>query len=172
MNNNVEQEYKQLLDSLPARGVKIIKKDTSWFFKALGKILWVLTLGKNKLFMTGFVTTIAKTIGVPSDFDGWSTEEKLGILKHELTHVAQYERYSVLFMLAYLFAFFPVGLAYFRYRFEREAYVVGFRELLKNNSALQKEDMVAWGVQEMTGPNYLWAWPFKKSVQRWFEENT
>lgn len=169
--NNVDQEYKQLIDSLPAHGIKVVFKEQSWLFRAMGKLLWALSFGQNTTFMSSFVTTIGKTIALPTTWSARTTHEKLAVITHELTHVEQYKKWSLLFMLAYLFVFFPIGLAYFRYRFEREAYVVGFRKLMQVDPNIDREYLVDWGVAEMTGPNYLWAWPFKKSVKRWFEKN-
>lgn len=169
-----KEELQALLDEMARDGVKVVYKDQSWFYRAIGKALYVLSFGKMKDFVTEFTTTIGKTIAVPRDYDQWSDERKIELFTHELTHVGQFKKYTLVGMaFLYLFVFFPVGLAYFRYRFERQAYLNGFKkelELYPSDSLLRGE-LIQHGVDQMTGPNYLWAWPFKKAVKAWFEKN-
>lgn len=166
------EELAQVLASATAQGVKIVRKDQHWFWKALGWIVMVVTFGQNKTFTSRYITTIGKTIAVPSTWDSYSDLSKLEILTHELVHVGQYRKYTPPVMgLLYLLVFFPIGLAYFRYRFEREAYVVGFKKTLSYDPS-QRQRLIDHGVEQMTSGQYGWTWPFKKSVRAWFEANT
>jgi len=153
-----KKELDALMASLPAMGVKIVSKDKSWF-----------KLGKN------FTTTLGKTIYTPPGWDTYGDLEKLETITHEIVHVRQMKSMTLpVFLFLYLLAFFPIGLAYFRYVMEREAYVVGFRKYLEytvNNRAFTRAMLIQHGVDNLTGKNYLWCWPFRRSVRAWFEKN-
>jgi hypothetical protein len=162
-------ELKALMAKMDADGVKIVYKQTSWFWRVLAKLVYVVTLGRNNTFLDGYVTTLNKTIAVPAS---WATRDDLGKLEtltHELTHVAQYQRYTpVVMALLYLFVFLPIGLAYFRWRFEREAYCNGYNKLLQYRPDLRAA-LVDRGVSQMTSGQYAWTWPFQKTVRAYFE---
>ncbi len=164
-------ELKQLLADMDQQGVKIVRKDQSTFFKILGWLVYAFTFGKNSSFTTGYITTINKTIGVPSTWDSFGDLAKLEILTHEMVHVAQAKKWTfILFGFLYLFIFLPLGLAYFRYVFEREAYVVGFKKLMQYDPSPEtRARCIDHGVTNMTTGQYGWAWPFPKSVRAWFE---
>jgi hypothetical protein len=167
----LQEELAAKRAELDALGAKVVYKDQSWFWKALNVVMIIITFGKMRDFGTQFTTTIGKTIAVPPQARTWDDLAWLETLTHEGTHVLQFKKYTpVLFGLAYLLCFFPIGLAYVRYRAERRAYVNGFTALLKYRPDLRPA-LVAHGVAQMTGSNYLYAWPFKKSVTAWFEAN-
>ncbi len=166
-----KEELDALLKTCEARGVKIVRKDEHWFWRALGWLVMVVTFGQNKSFNTTFTTTIGHTIGVTPSWDTFSDARKVEILTHELVHVDQFKKYTPVGMgVLYLLFFLPIGLAYFRYRFEREAYVAGFRRVLARDPS-QRSTLIDHGVEQCCGANYGWAWPFRKSVRAWFEEN-
>ena len=113
---------------LRERPVRIVKKGRVAHQRAAGAILRVLTLGGQRTYLTHYVTTLGHTIYVPDDFDGWDAGDAWRILRHELVHVAQFERYGWPLMI-FVYGFFPLpaGLAYGRARLEWEAYAETLR---------------------------------------------
>lgn len=83
--------------------VNIKFKNESLFMKILGKILFF-----NPDFMTKFTTTIGNTIYFPSkNYLDTHYYSVLVILCHELVHVKDYKKFSILFPFLYLF---PISL--------------------------------------------------------------
>jgi hypothetical protein len=158
-----------LTQQLKDAGVSVVYKEDGWMWKAIAWIVMVVTFGKNKTFMTDFITTVGSKIGVPRAWDGWPDEMKAEILAHEFTHVKQAKKWTLpVFWIAYLFLPLPLGLAYCRYRFEREAYLAGFKMVMKY-APDNRQALIDQVVQEMTTSEYAWTWPFKKTVRAWFE---
>lgn len=160
-----------LLNRMALIGVKVVRKSDSQFWSWLNRLVILVTFGKNKGFLDHYVTTIGNTIAVPTNWDSLPSENKVSTLSHELIHVSQYHHYSVpLVALMYCLLPLPIGLAYCRYRFERVAYAVGIKVMLR-----YRPDLKAWlidqAVEQLTGSSYGWTWPFKKSVRNWFEKN-
>lgn len=149
---------------------KVVPKSESWMMKAINAFLLAVSFGQMKNFMTGYATTIGTTVYVTP---GWPTKpdaDKAILLRHERVHMRQAKRYTrVLFSLLYLIPFFPVGLAYFRARFELEAYEETIRatfETYGRQAVFAKEfrDKIA---RQFTGPGYLFMWPFPKTIDKW-----
>lgn len=148
---------------------KRINKSDSNLMKVISWFLLALSFGKNTSFMNSFTTTIGYTTYVPEGWDTWSEQSRLAILRHEHVHMLQAHSYGVvLYSLLYLFAFFPIGLAYWRTRFEQQAYVETLRAYRDYGFALddaQKKRLCAY----FTGPAYGWMWPFPKSISDWYD---
>lgn len=189
----LEQLLADMREEFP--GLRIVKK-TTWFWRLLGVLVTIFTFGKNRRFVTGYATTIGKVIAVPPDWalppetvdpeDGFSEWGMINILRHERVHLRQQRRLGFGFIwlgmipysIIWLFLPLPVGLAYGRYRLEREAFV----ETIKANI-----DMVEWlndsplfsdgarssaidhAVAQTVGPNYGYMWPFEKQVRAFYE---
>jgi hypothetical protein len=90
---------------------------------------------------------------------------------HEREHLRQFRRYGVfLFVLLYIMVFLPVGLAYFRARFERAGYIQTLRcWWALNRTWARSSEAKKWWVGQFTGANYGWAWPFKGQVTAWYD---
>lgn len=75
-------------------------KDTSTLMKILSLLLFF-----NKDFMSSYITTIRNTIYFPSkEYIQNNETVSMGILAHEIVHVAQSEKYGrILYSLMYLF---------------------------------------------------------------------
>src|SRR5437667_8599464 len=101
------------------RPVRVVKKTTFWHQRWAGRALRLLTFGGQKTYLSHYVTTLGHTIYVPDDFDGWDPAYAWEVLRHELVHVAQFERWGVLGMVL-IYGFFPLpaGLAWGRARLE------------------------------------------------------
>ncbi len=124
-------------------GATIQIKD-GWFWKLIGFIVKLVSLGKNDKFMTDYITTFGKTIAMPVRV--WDTRgtDPIGfnqILTHELTHVKWFMRLGLgnqylgilVHAIPYIFLPLPFGLAWCRYQFESEAYIEGFKYLWRRN---------------------------------------
>lgn len=159
-------------------GVKIAAKDKKlkYLWLAIHWFLKIISFGKMSTFYTAYTTTIGNRIYYPA---GWhmakATKQDYVILRHEAEHVRQIDKlgdgsmlWGTLIMgFLYLFIPLPIFFAWFRYKFEREAY----RESIRTIKSLGDNPDLDWYVQQLTGPSYLWTWVLKKRVRRWFEEH-
>lgn len=69
--------------------------------------------------------------------------------------------------LLFLLVPLPIGFAWFRYKFEREAYKTSYYSAL----ALGLKPNLDRYVEQLTGPAYFWTWILKKQVKSWFYAN-
>jgi hypothetical protein len=155
------------------RPVRIVKKGGVLHQRVVATILRVLTFGGQRTYLTHYVTTLGHTIYVPDDFDGWDAADAWRILRHELVHVAQFERYGwPLMILVYGFFPLPAGLAYGRARLEWEAYAETLRATAEIGGVEAARDPALHGriASRFTGPDYGWMWPFPRVVRRWIAE--
>lgn len=97
-------------------------------------------------------TTIGSTVWCPDD-----DMVPPSVAEHEAIHVAQWKKWGPLFLVLYLFFPVPVFFAYFRWRFEREAYLVNIQKHGYN---------IDWAVTCLWR-NYFFTWP-KSWMERWF----
>lgn len=149
----------------------MVPKSESTFMKAVGKFLYLLTFGRQNTFMTDFTTTIGFTIYTPSGWMGWSPTTQAVILRHERVHMRQQRKYSrVLFGLLYLFIFFPLGLAWYRAKFEMEAYEESLRANHEYGMDITGPALKANIVGQFTSGNYAWMWPFRGYVEHWYDD--
>ena len=139
----------------------------TWLWRVIDALLYALTGGRMNSFYTGYVTTVGNRIFYPAGWNhGAVSREDYIVLCHELRHVQQSEKYGTVGMaLLYLLFPLPLGLAYFRYRFEREAFVAGYHAATGLGVTPNSKDFVT----SMVGYAYLWTWPFKKSIRRWLK---
>ena len=72
----------------------------------------------------------------------------------------------------YLVPFFPLGLAYGRARLEWEAYEETLRATAEHYGivAVKSAALRDGIVTRFTGPDYGWMWPFRRSVERWYDD--
>jgi len=152
------------------RPVRIVRKGACWHQRAAGACLKAVTLGGQRTYLTQYVTTLGCTIYVPDDFDNWPPTRAWQVLRHELVHVAQFERYGwTLMVLLYGVLPLPIGLSYFRARLEWEAYVETLRAVAESEGmeAARSPALREEIVRRFTGPDYAWMWPFPGAVRRW-----
>lgn len=168
--------------NIEAAGGKIVVK-RGWFWKALHWIVFLITLGSNRKFLTNYYTTIGPWVGVPEDWESRDLANIIAVLEHESIHIAQCKRYGLgnvylglpLFGFLYLLCL-PAGLAYFRWRFEREAYAHGINVELEMVDDVRKirhrQLLIDSAVKQLTTGRYAWTWPFPERVRRYFEKHT
>jgi hypothetical protein len=177
---NVSEAVDSLLNHMPLGAVVKIKQ--GWFWNALSWIVKIVTFGKNDKFGLNYTTTIGKTISMPIAF--WDSRKQdpfmfFKILNHELTHVRQAYRLGrgsfwlgmILYPIMYLFLPLPLGLAYFRYTYERDAYVAGFKSVLPfyYNEAAALADLpldINFVYNQLTSGLYGWTMGLRKDWAR------
>lgn len=154
------------------QGVRVILKVDSSFMKFLAGILWIISFGTQKRFMSDYTTTIGKTIYLPTNWLRYSQNTRSAIIRHELVHVSQMKRYTLFgFALLYLFIPLPFLLAYFRMRFEKEAYVETLKSYYTNygEEFIRRAEIKNHVVSQFVTGAYLWMWPFRKSIETWYD---
>ena len=145
-------------------------KTTTWHQRVIGLLFIVLTFGRARGYMEHVVTTIGRRIYVPRSWGSWPREHRVDILRHELVHVAQFERWGVLpFLVAYLLLPLPIGLAWCRMRLEREAYEESIRCAWARGGRAATDALRSRVVGQFLSAGYLWMWPFRASVARWYD---
>jgi hypothetical protein len=102
-------------------------------------------------------TTIGRTIYYPKDVRHPLAHPTA--VEHEFVHVRQWERWGPLFWLSYLLLPLPIGLAWFRWRWEREAYLVQLAHRTDKAVAIEQIVEALWS-------GYGWPWP-RPWMRRW-----
>ena len=133
--------------------IKFKPRSSFWFTRLLNKF------GAGTAW-----TTVGDTVYYPDAIeDPYLFPE---IIEHEKVHIGQYKKLGVpLFLFLYIFVFLPVGLSYFRWRFEREAHLVEAKLYLA-----EKRTDIHTIVDEMVKSlwhYYGYPWP-KTLMKSWF----
>lgn len=152
---------------------KVVPKSESALMKLINGLLLAISFGQIRGFMTSYATTLGTTVYVPAGWDGQSEGSKVILLRHERVHMRQARRLTrPLFSILYLLFFLPAGLAWFRARFEMEAYEETIRATFEayGPQAVRDKAFQARIARQFTGPAYLWMFPFPKTVDRWILE--
>lgn len=151
---------------------KLVKKSESTLMKAINVFLLIISFGTLRQFMTAFTTTLGTTVYITDSWDTWGETTKVILLRHERVHMRQAKRWTrPLFSFLYLFVFLPGGLAFFRTKFEKEAYEETIAAALEYRGRAAVEDPAFRDkiIQNFTGPAYLFMWPFRRSLERWYD---
>jgi len=151
---------------------KVMQKANSSLMKAIDIFLKVITFWKMKDFMQSFITTVGVTVYVPGTWNKRPAQSRMAVLRHERIHMRQAKKYTrPLFSFLYLFFPLPIGLAYFRMKFEKEAYEETLRAL-KEYYGIESIANVRFRddlIKHFTTAEYYWMWPFKKSLEKWYD---
>lgn len=152
---------------------RIVYKRKSRLSGAIDVSLRIVTLGRMRTFMTVYHTVIGETLYVPDAWDVMRDVDKVILLRHERVHLRQKRRLTFLGLaFVYLVPWFPIGLAYGRARLEWEAYTETLRatyELL-GPAAARDPRLRAHVIARFLGPDYGWMWPFRKAIERWYDD--
>jgi hypothetical protein len=151
---------------------RIVRKDRSRLHRAIHYTLIGVTFGRMRSYLGSYQTTIGKTVYVTSDWDDWSADQRYVTLRHEAVHLRQFRRLTLPVMaVLYILVPLPMGLAYFRARFEKEAYAETIRAAaevwgkdLPGSSTYRK-----YVIDQFMGPSYGWMWPFRAHLERWYD---
>lgn len=138
-------------------GASVHPKEDARIMRAID---WIArTLVCNPGFMR-YWTTLGRRIYFPSGVEDPYHHPQ--IMEHELVHVAQWDRWGWFFVASYLLLPVPFGLAWFRWRWEREAYMVQLRSVRPEFLEVQIDRVV-----DRLWCDYLWTWP-RPLMRRWF----
>lgn len=151
----------------------LVEKQDSWLMRVIGWLLLVLTFGSQREFMVSFITTLGYTVYTPSVWPHLSEQTRMEVLRHERIHMRQARKYTPFFFsLLYLLPILPLGLAYFRAKFEMEAYTETMRAAREFNGpkVLQNAAYKKVIVDHFITGQYGWMWPFKKTVEGWYDD--
>lgn len=153
-------------------GLRVIDKRDDRFSRLIDVALKGITLGGQSAFMTRYVTTIGRTIYLPSGWRKRSPESRYCTLRHEAVHLRQFRRYGLVLTAAiYLLPIAPLGLALGRARLEWEAYAETLRAHAEvyGVEAAQAAELHAYIERQFTSAAYGWMWPFRGQVRGWID---
>jgi hypothetical protein len=152
---------------------RIVRKDRSALHRAIHYALRVITFGKMTSYLDSFTTTIGQTIYVTADWDEWTPIERYLTLRHEAVHLRQFRTFTLPGMaILYVLLPVPMGLAWFRAYFEKQAYAESIRataEVRGLRAACDPSYRNAV-ISNFTGPAYGWMWPFRAGLDRWYDQ--
>lgn len=140
-----------------------------WWLRLAFSFPWI----KNLRWETA-TQTIGMNVYLSSKWKEFSSKQKMSTLRHERRHLMQFDLYGTILMsLLYLLVFFPIGLAYYRAKFEREGYAESLRAKVEYYGATlgTKRDGLDTYIENFCGPRYLYMLPFRKTIIRWFNED-
>ena len=169
------QEYQDLLTEMKQEfpDFELVYKVDSKLMKAINLFLMLLSFGTNKAFMTEFVTTVKNKVYLNSGWDKYTDKTKCILLRHERVHMRQAKRLGFYwFSFLYLLVFLPIGFAYYRAKFEQEAYEESLRAIYEYHGprVLQSKSNKEFTTNLFTGPAYGWMFPFKSKVDQWYDQ--
>jgi hypothetical protein len=165
-----EALVKALTEEMP--GFRIVRKDRSRFHRAIHRALKIVTFGRMTDYLESYQTTIGKTVWVTSDWDEWDPDERYVTLRHEAVHLRQFRKLTLPVMaLLYVLLPLPMGLAYFRAYFEKEAYAETIRATAEvyGIERARGKDLRDHVIEQFTGPSYGWMWPFRVRLECWYD---
>jgi hypothetical protein len=153
--------------------IRIVEK-TGWFWTTISWFLFLGTFGqiKRDTFMEEFATTIGNLVAFPR---GWTYRQMVATMPHEAEHVRQGLYLGLwtspwvglpLFFLLYVLLPIPLGFAWFRYYFEREASRATTKMRLKAGVKFEECHRKAkWSAERVASSSYGWAVPTKFAVK-------
>jgi len=149
----------------------MVPKQQSASQRAIHWALKTVTAGRMRSYMTAYQTTIGETVYVSADWDERAADDRYITMRHERVHLRQFDIYGVPVMaVLYLLVPMPMGLAWFRAHFEREAYEETIRAAadVYGIDHVFDESYRDAIIDQFTGPSYGWMWPFRASLETWY----
>jgi len=173
MLHSLEQLTTEIVTEFPK--FRVVKKSESFLMKAINAFLLVITFWQMKAFMTRFITTVGTTVYVPDDWNEQTEIDRMIVLRHERVHMRQKQKYGMfLFSLLYLFIPLPGAFAYYRRKFEQEAYeesMWALVDLTPNGlDILATESYREQMVHHFTSSEYFWTWLGREELEDWYDE--
>jgi hypothetical protein len=161
----------EIAEEFPA--FRLVAKRRSALSAAIDVALKLVTFGAQRAYMTHYHTVIGATLYTPDSWESAAEVDRMIVLRHERVHLRQRRRYGLpLMAFLYFIPFFPVGLAYGRARIEWEAYEETLRATAELCGLEQARSpaLRAGIVRRFTGGDYGWMWPFRRQVERWYDQ--
>lgn len=167
--------FQSLAKSIDRASVVTVKE--GWFWETLAALAPIFTFGgmSRRRFLEEFATTIGPVQAYPRS---WSVERVMAVIPHEARHTRQARWFGLmispwlglpLMAIAYYFVFFPVGLAWARYRLELDADAFGWRYRLRHGARVDDVCARARNFAGIVGSGaYGYPWP-ALLVRRGFE---
>lgn len=150
---------------------RLVKKRGHAFSHAIDLALRIITFGAQREYLTRYHTVIGNTLYVPDTWETTPDLSKVITLRHERVHLRQRRRYGDIVMtFLYLVPFFPLGLAYGRARIEWEAYTETIRATAEYRGIEAARELRDYIAAQFTTGAYGWMWPFRTTIERWFDE--
>ncbi len=152
---------------------ELCANEDSKFISLLSFLFKIITLGKINNFASQYTLTLRDKIYTPKRWSTLPDKHKASILRHELIHMKQQKKYTLpVFLFCYFLLPFPFFFSWFRARIEWEAYEESMRfeyEINGTKSLLNKEYRNNL-VDLFVGPYYGWMWPYRKQVEKWYDD--
>jgi len=159
----------QILREFPR--FSIVDKESSVLMRVINIFLFILTCGRHTGFLTKYITVIGNTVYVPPSWHSSHDVARAIVLRHELVHMRQCKKHGhLLFTLMYLFFPVPVFFAYYRKKFEQEAYEETLRAMVEYVGIEALTPKVRERVlAHFSSVEYVWAWPWRNSLENWYD---
>jgi hypothetical protein len=139
--------------------LKIIPKSESKLMKLLALVMFW-----NPSFMDAFTVVFGNNVYMPQRIIG--TDQGADILRHEAVHMRDSKKYHIFYALSYIILpIGPSGRAFWEFRGYKES----MRAEYERYGRVFDQSIDFW-VSQFTGPNYLFMFPFPKTVRKWFEK--
>jgi hypothetical protein len=154
-------------------GFRLVPKAGDRLSRWIDLALKLVTFGGQRTYLTEYHTVLGLTLYVGSSWNGTSDVDRAILLAHERVHLRQRRRYGFpLLAFLYLVPFFPLGLAYGRARLEWEAYAETLRATAMHRGveAARDPQLRQRIVGRFIGGAYGFMWPFRRCVERWFDD--
>jgi hypothetical protein len=169
-----DDRYAELIARTEAEfpGFRVINKRDSRFHRMIHWGLFAITFGQMRDYLDGYCTTIGQRLYVTGDWHDLDPDDRYITLCHEVVHMQQFRRWTRPGMgLLYLMFPLPMGLAWFRARFEKEAYAETLRASAEvyGLEHIRAESMRERIIGQFTSASYGWMWPFRQSMERWYD---
>lgn len=153
---------------------EIREKRGSFLMKLIDLFLRAITFNQMSDFLTFFITTIGNTVYVPDMWKNMSPVDRMIVLRHERVHMRQRRKYgTLLFSFLYLFFPLPGGYAYYRKKFEQEAYEETIAATVELKEAgvviVQTPAYRSWVLSYFMTSAYFWMWPFREDLEAWYD---
>ncbi len=169
-NEEYEKILRETKNEFP--DFEIIQKNASTLMSVIDVFLKLVSFGRMKTFKTGFITAIGNKVYVPQSWVVYPPAAKSKIIRHERIHMRQSKKYGrMIFSLLYVLTPLPIGFAYFRRKFEQEAYEESLGAVYEylGEKALRSPELKKETIENFIGPNYLWTWLSKKDIESWYD---
>lgn len=159
-----EKKYERLLSDIKQEfpNFAIIPKKTSKFSQMLGRLtFW------NKDFNRTYSTTIGPKIYTSEVWKDHPAMKRFATMVHERIHMRQTQKYGFLaFFAVFGLIPLPAKIAYFRRKWEWEAYKVGIcvRFLKGGREAVLDPKYIKYLLDQFCGAFYLWTWHSRKAI--------